>query len=361
MLHRLLLLSTLAFVTVPVWGREWTDNAGKFHVEAELQGIEDGAIVLTKADGGALKVPLDRLCDCDRQFATKLCSVASIEFGNGRSLECTVLQSSPSNVTVLHGFMVLRMPRSEVATVRDVDSKRVPMGRRSPRLADYRTVIVAAAVQPWAADLQQIPATVIDNGVLRNVPYKSFRVGHDYELNIYGDPAAPAGFEIGVRAGLLDNENAKRNCLNFICSLLRDPADREEVRGLAFEKGKNLRESLTFEVTPPSEPDAYGGWWISVYDEGCLNSVRASDKEMESITVARRSLKSKAITPASHDSLGDWSSEDLQYARPSNIDRTGGGSSSKSRSGSVYVRGYTRKDGTYVQPHSRSAPHGGKR
>jgi hypothetical protein len=291
--------------------------------------------------------------------------VASLEFGNGRSLECTVLQSGPSNVTVLHGFMVLRMPRLEVTTIKDVDSKRAPMGGRAPRLADYKTVIVAVAIQPWAADLQQIPATVIDNGVLRNVPYKSFRAGHDYEINIYGDPAAPAGFEIGVRGGLLDDESAKRNCLTFICSLLRDLADREGVRGLSLEKGKNLRKGLTFEVTPPSDPDAYGGWWVSVYDEGDLNSVRASDKEIESITVARNSLKPKARTSASPESLGDWSSDDLRYARPPSTSQAvggvhGSGSSSRSHGGDVYVGGYYRKNGTYVQSHSRSAPHGGR-
>jgi len=118
---------------------------------------------------------------------------------------------------------------------------------------------VAAAVQPWASTLQQIPATVIDNGVLRNVPYKSFRARCAYEINNYGDPAVPAGVEIGVRGGLLEDESAKRNCLAFICSLLRDSADREAVHGLSLEKGKTLRNGLTFEVTPPSDADAYGG------------------------------------------------------------------------------------------------------
>jgi len=366
MFHRILCLSTLVFVTVPVSGREWTDNTGKFRVEAELQGVEDGTVLLSKADGHTLRVPLGRLCDSDRQFATKLCSVASLEFGNDNSLECTVLQTSATNVTVLYRSMVLRMPRSEVAAIKDVDFKRAPTAGRASRLADYKAVLVTAAIQPWASDLQQIPATVIDNGVLRNVPYKSFRAGRDYEINIYGDPAAPAGFEIGVRGGLLDDESAKRNCLAFICSLLRDPADREGVRGLSVEKGKNLRNGLTLEVTPPSDPDAYGGWWVSVYSEQALDSMRASDKEMESITVAGDSLKSKRSRSVSPESLGDWSSEDLQYARPPRTSQSGGsvysgGSTGKSHGGgSVYVSGYTRKDGTYVRPHTRSAPHGGR-
>jgi len=126
MLHRILFLGTLMFVTIPAWGREWTDNTGRFRVEAELQGVEDGNVLLAKADGSTLRVPFHRLCDCDRQSATRLCSVASLEFGNGRSLECTVLQTGPTNVTVLHGFMVLRIPRSDMTAVKEVESKRAP-------------------------------------------------------------------------------------------------------------------------------------------------------------------------------------------------------------------------------------------
>jgi hypothetical protein len=366
MLRRVVLLSVLMFAATTVSGREWTDGTGKFRVEADLQSVEDGMALLTKSDGSTVKVPLDRLRECDRQFATKLYSAANLELAGGHSLECTVLQTSPTNYTILHGFMVLHMPRSEVTAVKDVDSNCPAAVVRSPRLADYRTVIVATAVQPWASDFKQIPATVIDNGVLRNVPYKSFRAGQDYEINIYGDPAAPAGVEIGVRGGLLADENAKRDCVAFICSLLREPADRETVHNLSLAKGKTPRNGLTFEVTPPSDPDAYGGWWVSVYNEDALNSVRASDKEMEAITVARKSLKPKTST-GSPESLGEWSSDDLKYARPPSTtpaagNAYGGGPVRKYYGGgSVYVRGYCRKNGTYVQSHSRSAPHGGRR
>jgi hypothetical protein len=366
MLLRIFALGVLLCATATVSGREWTDSSGKFHVEADLQGIESGTARMTKADGSTLKVPLDRLCECDRQFAVKIRSAATVELGNGQSLEGTILQTSTSNVTILHRFMVLHLPRSEVKAIKESDSSLATTAARSPRLADYRTVIVAATVRPWASDLRQIPSTVIDNGVLRNVPYKSFRAGEGFEINIYGDPAAPSGIEIGVRGGLLNDENAKQNCLAFICSLLGEPSDRDAVRGLPREKGKALRNGVTLEITPLSAPDAYGGWWVSVYDEAALDSVRASDKEMESITVARNALKPRTTASTSPDSLGDWSSEDLQYARPASTDVSPSAGYRGSRSkyhadGSVYVRGYTRKDGTYVQSHSRSVPHGARR
>ena len=39
--------------------------------------------------------------------------------------------------------------------------------------------------RPWIGTVKQIPATVVDKGVLKNVPYMSFRCGIDYEINIY--------------------------------------------------------------------------------------------------------------------------------------------------------------------------------
>ena len=112
---------------------------------------------------------------------------------------------------------------------------------------------------------------------------------------------------------------------------------------------------MTFEITPSTAEDAYGGWWISVYGEAGLDKVRASDKELKAITVSRESVTerkpaaNKAVISSSDDEqLGQWSSDDLRYARMSKS-KTGGGP--------VYVRGFTRKDGTYVQPHTRSSPH----
>ena len=86
---------------------------------------------------------------------------------------------------------------------------------------------------------------------------------------------------------------------------------------------------------------------------------------MKSITVARNSLKPQANSPLSPDSLGAWSSEDLQYARARSAGWTGnrvyGRAPAKVYYGSsVYVRGYYRQNGAYV-PHVHSPPRGHRR
>jgi hypothetical protein len=126
--------------------------------------------------------------------------------------------------------------------------------------------------------------------------------------------------------------------------------DRTVLRSLKLSQDVKQRAGLTFEVTPETAEDAYGGWWVSVYDVPALDRSRASDQELKEITV-RRDEVAKAPTVAAVGA--SWTPRDLSYARPVPASSSGGGS--------VYVRSYTRKDGTYVRQHYRSAPGSGRK
>jgi len=112
-------------------------------------------------------------------------------------------------------------------------------------------------------------------------------------------------------------------------------------------------KGMTVEITQPSEPDAYGGWWISVYDENALTNARANGEDLLSITqpripkkqqVAAQPLVVTAATAPSTDS--SWSADDISNSRPDLLD-------SSNQGGTVYVRGYYRKNGTYVHSYTR--------
>jgi hypothetical protein len=207
------------------------------------------------------------------------------------------------------------------------------------RLSNLAYSVDLAFIEDWGSEVKQIPATVVDKGVLMAVPYQSFRAGN-YEFNVYGDPEHPACLEIGVYKDLLGSLSAKQRCVAFMASLLPDPGDRCLLRSLNLNQDLRERGGLTFEVTPETAEDAYGGWWVSVYDTAALGKSRSSPQEREAITVQRDAPEtSQAGGPA------QWSPQELALARP-------GGKT-------VYVRGYTRKDGTYVQAHTRAAPGSG--
>lgn len=203
----------------------------------------------------------------------------------------------------------------------------------------------AAALKPWARDLKQIPSTVIDKGVLRHVPYTSYRAG-DFEVNVYGDPAAPAGFEIGLYGTLRDSGDAKKACFEFVAGLLDDAADRALLGSLRKDVDKQVRAGITFEITPPTAEDAYGGWWISIYSESTLDRSRATPKELERITTTRKDVKTAdakkdaAPLPVEPVTQGRWGTDDLASARARKDVAV--------EQQAVYAPAYSRKNGVYV-------------
>jgi hypothetical protein len=130
--------------------------------------------------------------------------------------------------------------------------------------------------------LEPIPATVIDQGVFRRVPYLSHRAG-DVEVNVYGDPDSPAALEIG----LYGDPARRAACRDALADLIPDPAARAALAGLDLAKGKTAAGGFTLEVTPETAPDAYGAWWVSAHLPKELEVARASDGELKDLSQPR--------------------------------------------------------------------------
>jgi hypothetical protein len=205
-------------------------------------------------------------------------------------------------------------------------------------LPSLRECETKAHASGWGTQLRPIPSTVIDKGVLRHVPYASFRAG-DYELNVYGDPETPCGIELGLRGQRVGDAEAQRFCLVYIQTVLPDTADGAVVAALNRREDKRRRGDLTFEITPPTAEDSEGGWWISVYNEKGLEASRATPEELAAITEPPSGAAPKPGQPPT------WTPDEIKQARPPAPGNNNGGP--------VYVRGYYRKDGTYVSPHTR--------
>ena len=54
--------------------RTWTDNSGKYRLQATFAGLENQTVLLEKSDGSVVRVPLDRLSQPDREVARSLAS-----------------------------------------------------------------------------------------------------------------------------------------------------------------------------------------------------------------------------------------------------------------------------------------------
>lgn len=179
-----------------------------------------------------------------------------------------------------------------------------------PMLPSHSEIVDRLNQEYWIINLRQIPATVIGKGIMRNIPYLSYK-SRDYELNIYGDPEKPAAVELGVYGSLLNDKHAKKRCVDFICGLVRyqSRAQKEAWEYLDYEKDIITNGEMTVEITPPTDEDAYGGWWISAYSVKALDSVRATPDDLAAITVPKKVSQSQT-------NVSGWTEEDMKLARP---------------------------------------------
>lgn len=259
----------------------------------------------------------------------------SMTLKNGQKIEGTLLKDQDGQSLVQVSYGSVTVSTGDVASVErhGVDPEPVSGDGRLSRW-DHCLSIVSR--HGWSKALSQIPATVIDLGILKNVPYLSHRAG-DFEMNIYGDPDRPACLEIGLYRGG-GNLAERKACLEMMCHLLSDPADREALRSVRLEKGMVKRHGMVFEITPPTDKDSYGGWWISVYDEKSLDQQRATDAELAAITIAPAQIKPAVRTPVTLSPI-HWQEHDLRMARPA---------APAEKAPLVYKRGVHRKNGVYV-------------
>ncbi|MES3030965.1 MAG: hypothetical protein V4697_00970 [Patescibacteria group bacterium] len=230
-----------------------------------------------------------------------------VDFSDGGTTTGTVLRTNGNDVLILLETDTLLCARSNIQSITFAPVESSPTSRTA-RLPNFKTILLALNKQTWAANLKQVPATVIDAGPMKNVPYVSYRCANDYEINIYGDLSQPSAIEAGVYGKLAKDELAKNRCENFLHGLLLDSADKSALRGLDWQADVKVWKDFTFEVTPPTAPDAYGGWWMSIYSTAQLDTSRASDAELKQITT------SQAAERESGD-LSSWSSTELSLAR----------------------------------------------
>lgn len=240
----------------------------------------------------------------------------TIVMATGQTVEGIALQTNDDDVLVLTKFAAFNYSKTSIKEITPAtdEPSTATVGARLPNFHD---TILLLSKELWATNLTPIPATVVDKGVLRNVPYSSFHCGADYEVNVYGDPENPAGIEIGVYRKLLGDAGAKSNCLQFIDGILRDASDKQCLHMLNLDKDIATHDGLTIEVTPPTDEDAYNGWWISVYSVKQLDLARASDDEMRLISMTRADAEKNA-RESTNEAL--WSSGDLRHARQPSVE-----------------------------------------
>lgn len=209
----------------------------------------------------------------------------SIVLKNGHVVHGLIIKNSKDSVLIQERYAENIYPKSEIVRIRD-EADIGPLYtdiHRHGELPPWRVIANDLRTHDEIRSLVEIPATLIDNGEFRNVPYKSFRINNNIELNIYGDPENPAGVELGIYGPRLHSTKLRKSLRAYLAGYLTSRDEVAALYSLNLNGGVRDVGDLTLEITPHNAPDAYGAWWISLYSKEALNDARLSDAEYDKL------------------------------------------------------------------------------
>jgi hypothetical protein len=209
-----------------------------------------------------------------------------VRMNDGTELRGLILQNTSEMVVLETENGEARLPKEYIRRIDDA-----PNGEQivadivgKDELPSWRSIVHDLRTHDSVRVFEQIPPTAIDNGLLRNIPYMSFRANEKMEFNIYGDPRKPVAIEFGVYGAGRPPEKMRRAFREFIAGHL---SSREQIAAL-YSLGRDKRDAragkLAFRLITPDDPDGYGGRWMVVYRPDAIAGARLSNKAYAAIT-----------------------------------------------------------------------------
>jgi RNase P/RNase MRP subunit p29 len=209
-----------------------------------------------------------------------------VRMNDGTELRGLILQNTSEMVVLETENGEARLPKEYIRRIDDA-----PNGEQivadivgKDELPSWRSIVHDLRTHDSVRVFEQIPPTAIDSGLLRNIPYLSFRANEKWEMNVYGNPDKPVAIEFGLYGAAGPDKETRRTFHEFIAGHLHS---REQIAAL-YSLGPNKRAAragkLAFRLILPADPDGYGGTWFVVYRPDTLASARLTDKAYAAIT-----------------------------------------------------------------------------
>ena len=210
----------------------------------------------------------------------------TLEMVDGTRVKGLILKNSADSVLIQTDESERLIPKEHIRRIQDeMDGEIVFAEVMKPgRLPSWRGMIYDLRHHDSIRGLEQIPATTIEEGYLKNIPYLSFRVNEQSEFNVYGNPQDPVAIEFGMYGRQKGSGKYHRIVREFLAGHLHSREQIAALYSLSFKGGEKRVGPMALRITPPSEADAYGGWWISIYNPSRLAAARVNDKTYAAVT-----------------------------------------------------------------------------
>ena len=195
--------------------RTWTSDTGKFMIEAKFGGLEDGKVKLLKPDGTTVQVPLEKLCEADRELANQLASSAENPFMESP-------EGAPAD------------PFQEVPDLARPDEPKVaansPSASTAPKAVKPQgsSKVSVTTVEPIAVDWSEVRR--ISSGLVPSTNFKLVPdVGTEAKLEVLDKP-----YLFGGRSGIRNGKSVGIKRGDQPQSVMIDPVSQQAIVPLFY-------------------------------------------------------------------------------------------------------------------------------
>lgn len=256
-------------------------------------------VLLVAFTGAASAQPVDDYTD--RQDTVVLL--------DGQKLVGRILADLKNEVVMMLGTQHVSVPKSDIERIYNRPDRELAFARLLPEAGHFPPWWVPAYdlfYSDWVRRFEQAPAFVVTEGAFARVPYLSFKANNWFELNVYGDPKKPAGIEVGLYGWRRSSPKYQALAREFLTSYLHSIPEIRALDSLPAKGGALEIDGLAMEITPPGAPDAFGGWWASVWYPKAIKAARVPPDQFDARTSTMNEVVGAAL---SHT---QWDKKDLR-------------------------------------------------
>ena len=209
-----------------------------------------------------------------------------VRMNDGTELRGLILQNTSDMVVLETENGEARIPKEYIRRIDDAPNGEAIfadiVGKNE--LPSWRSIVHDLRTHDSVRVFEQIPPTAIGSGLLRNIPYLSFRANEKWELNVYGKPERPVAIEFGLYGAAGPDETTRRTFREFIAGHLHSKEQIAALYSLSPQKQNARAGKLAFRLIRPDDPDGFGGTWFVVYRPDAIEGARIPDKTYSAIT-----------------------------------------------------------------------------
>ena len=211
----------------------------------------------------------------------------TVILNDGTHLQGLIIKNNAKEIVLQERNGEQVIPKGHITRIEDQGSCQVYFADiiDPHKLPPWQMIVQDFRTDDNIRSFEQIPPTTIDSGYLKNIPYLSFRINKHTEMNVYGNPEDPVCLEFGIYEKGEKITRFKKLIREYLAGTLESRAEIAALYALDEKGDERQAGNLRFRISPPTSPDAYGGWWISVYNPKRLEKARVSDADYSKVTL----------------------------------------------------------------------------